>query len=58
MATILKFLGSTISYIASLGSFLYYMLKKAWKIVLVVLLIIVCLFTFGKVNKLSKKQSC
>lgn len=58
MTTILKFLGSTISYIASLGSFIFYLLKKAWKIVLVVLLIFVCLITFGKVNKLNKKQSC
>ena len=57
MTTILKFLGSTISYIASLGSFLFYLLKKAWKVILVVLLFFMLIFTFGKVNKLSKKQS-
>ncbi|MCR5462300.1 MAG: hypothetical protein K6E87_04460 [bacterium] len=58
MTTIVKFLGSTISYIASLGSFVFYALKKFWKLLLFVFLIIVFIVTLGKINKLGKKQSC
>ncbi|MCR5462024.1 MAG: hypothetical protein K6E87_03040 [bacterium] len=58
MTTIVKFLGSTITYLAAIGSFVFYALKKFWKLLLIAGLVILFIFTFGRVNKLGKRQSC
>ncbi len=58
MSTIVKFLGSTITYLAAIGSFVFYTLKKFWKLLLIVGLVLVFIFTLGNVNKLGKKQCC
>ena len=58
MTTIVKFLGSTITYLAAIGSFVFYALKKFWKLLLIVGLVILFILTFGRVNKLGKRQSC
>lgn len=58
MTTIVKFLGSTITYLAAIGSFVFYALKKFWKLLLVGFFILLFIFTLGRINKMGKKQSC
>ena len=56
MASFLKFIGGTFSYIAVVGSFLITIIKKFWKIFLFLMLVFIFIVSVGKINKMGKKQ--